>query len=172
MLACVAGDTRLEDVVTLSLMCQFGWERVRGGQWCQVVLEGPPGPVKRAMVPQKPRVEPRSGPAELEGGACSTPQVNTQGGEPAPPQPGQQEVREERESITITRTKADGEPCAWRAEVRSTQAAQECAKRGFKCIYAATLPEVTARICDWRQAPEIATPPSTSELQPSVGPSC
>ena len=81
-------------------------------------------------------------------------------------------MKEERESIAITRTKADGEPCAWRAEVRNTQAGKECAKRGFKCIYAATLQEVTARICDWRQAPEIATPPITSELQPSVRLSC
>ena len=38
VLACVAGDTRLEDVVTISLMCQHG--RVRGGRWCQLALEG------------------------------------------------------------------------------------------------------------------------------------
>eukprot|EP00959_Pyramimonas_sp_CCMP1952_P340265 7126895-Pyramimonas_sp.AAC.2 len=31
VLACLAGDTRLEDVVTVSLMCQFGWEQARGG---------------------------------------------------------------------------------------------------------------------------------------------
>ena len=64
----------------------------------------------------------------------------------------QEEQREERETITLTRSRADGEQHAWRAEVRSTQAALECAKRGFKCIYAASLPEVTARICEWRQA--------------------
>ena len=38
VLACVAGDTRLEDVVTISLMCQHGG--VRGGRWCQLALEG------------------------------------------------------------------------------------------------------------------------------------
>ena len=50
VLACVAGDTRLEDVVTISLMCQHGWERVRGGRWCQLDLEGPPDAVRRRRV--------------------------------------------------------------------------------------------------------------------------
>ena len=49
-----AGDTRLEDIVTISLMSKFGWERVRGGRWCQLALEGPPDAVMRAMAPQKP----------------------------------------------------------------------------------------------------------------------
>ena len=53
VLACVAGDTRLEDVVTISLMCQHGWERVRGGRWCQLALEGPPDAVTRAMPPPR-----------------------------------------------------------------------------------------------------------------------
>ena len=57
VLACVAGDTRLEDVVTISLMCQHGWERVRGGRWCQLALEGPPDAVRRAMLPRE-RPEP------------------------------------------------------------------------------------------------------------------
>ena len=58
VLACVPGDTRLEDVVTISLMCQHGWERVRGGRWCQLALEGPPDALRRAMPPQEPRPEP------------------------------------------------------------------------------------------------------------------
>ena len=153
VLACVAGDTRLEDIVTISLMSQFGWERVRGGRWCQLALEGPPDAVMRAMAPQKPRPDPCNGHAAPDGGACSASRGTAQDGEPAPPQPGEQEVQGERETIAITRAKADGDPCAWRAEVRSTQAAQECTKRGFKCIYAATLPDLTARICEWRQAP-------------------
>ena len=153
VLACVAGDTRLEDIVTISLMSKFGWERVRGGRWCQLALEGPPDAVMRAMAPQKPRPDPCNGHAAPDGGACSASRGTAQDGEPAPPQPGEQEVQGERETIAITRAKADGDPCAWRAEVRSTQAAQECTKRGFKCIYAATLPDLTARICEWRQAP-------------------
>ena len=148
VLACVAGDTRLEDVVTISLMCQHGWERVRGGRWCQLALEGPPDAVTRAMLPRE-RPEPCSGP-EPDVGPCSASQDNAQSGAP---ERMQEEQREERETITLTRSRADGEQHAWRAEVRSTQAAQECAKRGFKCIYAASLPEITARICEWRQAP-------------------
>ena len=60
VLACVAGDTRLEDVVTISLMCRHGWERVRGGRWCQVALEGPPDPVKKAR--EHLKLRPDSGP--------------------------------------------------------------------------------------------------------------
>ena len=88
-------------------------------------------------------------PARQQVGPCSASQDNAQSGAPE----RMQEQREERETITLTRSRADGEQHAWRAEVRSTQAALECAKRGFKCIYAASLPEVTARICEWRQAP-------------------
>ena len=131
VLACVAGDTRLEDVVTISLMCQHGWERVRGGRWCQLALEGPPDAVRRAMPPQEPRPEPCSGPAETDAGPCSASQDNAQGGAP---EGLQEEQREERETITITRSRADGEQHAWRAEVRSTQAAHACPKRGVKPI--------------------------------------
>ena len=102
------------------------------------------------MPPQEPRPEPCNGPAETDAGPRSASQCNAQGGAP---EGLQEEQREERETITITRSRADGEQHAWRAEVRSTQAALECAKRGFKCIYAASLPEITARICEWRQAP-------------------
>ena len=149
VLACVAGDTRLEDVVTISLMCRHGWERVRGGRWCQVALEAPPDPVKRAR--EHLKLRPDSGP-------LLTAQVNnpdrtecaaTDHDERASPALAQQE-----ESLKISRNKADGEPHAWRAEVRNAQAANECAARGFKCIYGATLQELTARICDWRQSPE------------------
>jgi hypothetical protein len=147
VLACVPGDKVLENVTTTSLMCQHGWERVRGGPWCQLHLEGPPKPVQRAMKALKVRPEGCTRPAEPD----STAQVNPDG-EPASPKLAQQEMKEERESIRILRIKADGEPRAWRAEVRNAEASKECTARGFKCIYAATLQEVTARICDWRQA--------------------
>ena len=124
VLACVAGDTRLDkkDVVTISLMCQHGWERVRGGRWCQLDLEGPPDAVRRAMLPRE-RPEPCSGP-ETDVGPCSASQDNAQGGAPE----GLQDQREERETITLRRSRADGEQHAWRAEIRSAQAAAECAK--------------------------------------------
>ena len=157
VLACVAGDTRLEDVVTISLMCRHGWERVRGGRWCQVALEAPPDPVKRAREHLKLRPEPRK-PAEPARGPLLTAQVNSPERIECAPG-GHDELASlaqhgMEESIRISRNKADGEPCAWRAEVRNAQAANECAARGFKCIYGATLQELTARICDWRQSPE------------------
>ncbi len=99
VLACVAGDTRLEDVVTISLMCQHGWERVRGGRWCQLALEGPPDAVTRAMPPQEPRPEPCSGPAETDVGPCSASQDNAQSGAP---ERMQEEQREERETASST----------------------------------------------------------------------
>ena len=66
----------------------------------------------------------------------------------------QEEQREERETITLTRSRADGEQHAWRAEIRSAQAAAECAKRGFKCIYRATLQEAATKLSDWRAVSE------------------
>ena len=86
------------------------------------------------MLPQE-RPESCSGP-KTDVGPCSASQDNAQSGAPD----GLQEQREECETIMLTRSRADGEQHAWRAEVRSTQAALECAKRGFKCIYAASLP--------------------------------
>ena len=146
VLACVAGDTTLEDVVTISLMCQHGWERVRGGRWCQLALGGPPDAVRRAMLPRELGPKPCSGPAETDVGPCSASQDKAQSGAPD----GLQEQREERETITLTRSGADGEQHAWRAEIRSAQAAAECAKRGFKCVYGATLQEAASKISDWR----------------------
>ena len=131
VLTCVAGDTKLEDVVTISLMCRHGWERVRGGRWCQVLLEGPPDAVRRALTNAKTRAEPER-PPHAEGAAVA-PLTN-----------------EHQETITLTRSKPDSEPAAWRAEIRSAQAAAECAKRGFKCIYGATLQEAASKISDWR----------------------
>ena len=147
VLACVAGDTTLEDVVTISLMCQHGWERVRGGRWCQLALGGPPDAVRRAMLPRELGPKPCSGPAETDVGPCSASQDKAQSGAP---ERMQEEQREERETITLTRSRADGEQHAWRAEIRSAQAAAECAKRGFKCIYGATLQEAATKNPDWR----------------------
>ena len=126
----MAGDKKLEDVVTTSLMCRHGWERVRGGRWCQVLLEGPPDAAQRALTFAKTRAEPGS-PQEED--SALAPLSN-----------------EHQETITLTRSKPDSEPAAWRAEIRSAQAAAECAKRGFKCIYGATLQEAASKIFAWR----------------------
>ena len=119
VLACVAGDTRLEDIVTISLMSKFGWERVRGGRWCQLALEGPPDAVMRAMAPQKPRPDRCNGHAAPDGGACSASRGTAQDGEPAPPQPGEQEVQGERETIAITARQSRWRPL--RLARRSTE---------------------------------------------------
>ena len=103
VLTCVAGDKKLEDVVTTSLMCRHGWERVRGGRWYQVLLEGPPDAAQRALTFAKTRAEPRS-PQEED--SALAPLSN-----------------EHQETITLTRSRPDGEPAAWRAEIRSAQAA-------------------------------------------------
>ena len=68
VLTCVAGDTKLEDVVTISLMCRHGWEKVRGGTWCLLLLEGPPDAVRRALTNAKTRAEPERPP---EAGTCA-----------------------------------------------------------------------------------------------------
>ena len=137
VLTCVAGDTRLEDVVTISLMCQHGWQKVRGGRWCQMLLEGPPDAVRRALANAKTRSEPERPTSEEEGPALA-PLTN-----------------EHQETITLTRSKPDGEAAAWRAEIWSAQAATECAKRGFKCIYGATLQEAASKITEWRADSEV-----------------
>ncbi len=35
------GDTLLETLTTLSLMCQFGWEKVRGGAYTNLEMKCP-----------------------------------------------------------------------------------------------------------------------------------
>lgn len=37
----------LEDVITLRLMAEKGWENVRGGSWCIVDMDKPPRKLKR-----------------------------------------------------------------------------------------------------------------------------
>ena len=49
VLSCLPGDHVLERATTIALMCQHGWERVRGGAWCQVQLAACPAPILKAM---------------------------------------------------------------------------------------------------------------------------
>ena len=97
-----------------------------------MLLEGPPDAVRRALTNAKTRSEPERPMLEEEGPALA-PLTN-----------------EHQETITLTRSKPDGEAAAWRVEIRSAQAAAECAKRGFKCIYGATLQEAASKMSDWR----------------------
>lgn len=49
VLSCLPGDRALESVTTIALMCKYGFERVRGGAWCQVQLPACPAPIIKAM---------------------------------------------------------------------------------------------------------------------------
>ena len=49
VLSCLPGDRDLESVTTIALMCKHGWERVRGGAWCQVLLPACPAPILKAI---------------------------------------------------------------------------------------------------------------------------
>ena len=43
------GDTLLETCITISLMCKYGWERVRGGSYCNVEMQKAPACITKAM---------------------------------------------------------------------------------------------------------------------------
>ncbi len=43
------GDTMLETCVTVALMCKHGWERVRGGSYCNVEMTKPPACIAKAQ---------------------------------------------------------------------------------------------------------------------------
>ena len=44
-----SGDTHLETLTTIALMCQHGWERVRGGSYCHVEMTKPPACISKAL---------------------------------------------------------------------------------------------------------------------------
>ena len=43
------GCCLLETITTLAMMCQFGWEKVRGGSYCNVEMTKPPAALAKAM---------------------------------------------------------------------------------------------------------------------------
>ena len=43
------GDTILETVTTVALMCKHGWEKVRGGSYCCVEMSKPPACISKAL---------------------------------------------------------------------------------------------------------------------------
>ena len=44
-----AGDRHLETLITISLMCRYGWEKVRGGSYVNVEMSGPPACIATAQ---------------------------------------------------------------------------------------------------------------------------
>ena len=45
----VLGDELLENLSTIALMCKHGWENVRGGNYCAVVMAAAPQCIRTAM---------------------------------------------------------------------------------------------------------------------------
>ena len=43
------GDKHPETLITISLMCRFGWEKVRGGSYVTVEMSGPPACIATAL---------------------------------------------------------------------------------------------------------------------------
>ena len=43
------GDTLLETLTTVALMCKHGWENVRGGSYCQCEMAKPPACIAKAQ---------------------------------------------------------------------------------------------------------------------------
>ena len=47
-----AGGKLLEKLVTLEMMCQKGWQNVRGGPWTACELKSPPVALRKSKTPQ------------------------------------------------------------------------------------------------------------------------
>ena len=43
------GDKHLETLTTIGLMCQHGWEKVRGGSYCTVEMPKAPACISKAL---------------------------------------------------------------------------------------------------------------------------
>ena len=43
------GDTLLETLVTIAMMCRHGYEKVRGGSYCSIEMIKPPASIQKAM---------------------------------------------------------------------------------------------------------------------------
>jgi len=57
------GDRHLETLITISLMCRYGWEKVRGGSYVNVEMSAPPACIATA---QRYADKPRGGKREEE----------------------------------------------------------------------------------------------------------
>ncbi len=49
VLSVVQGDTTLEKAITVAMMCEHGFERVRGGPWCKMEMHEPPLCIQKAL---------------------------------------------------------------------------------------------------------------------------
>ena len=51
----VTGDRELENAKKIALMARYGWQKVRGGNYCSLVLKTMPPPLARALSCAPPR---------------------------------------------------------------------------------------------------------------------
>ena len=60
------GDTLLETLVTVAMMCRHGYETVRGGSYCSMEMPKPPASIQKAMHYRSYKVKPdEEPPAEV-----------------------------------------------------------------------------------------------------------
>ena len=49
VISVMPGDTHLQTLQTIALMCDKGWEKVRGGSYCTVEMTKPPACISKAI---------------------------------------------------------------------------------------------------------------------------
>ena len=103
------GNTKLEDVITIALMVQYGFQSVRGGQYVMVDLPVPPPPIVKAL-----SIKPTP-PAAIVAIAETSAILG--------------------HVVQVTQRMAEGET-AWMARVAGEKALKCCPSKGFKTIYA------------------------------------
>ncbi len=58
------GDTLLETCTTIALMCKHGWEKVRGGSYCNVEMCKPPACISKALHYASYKIHPETKPPD------------------------------------------------------------------------------------------------------------
>ncbi len=103
------GNTKLEDVITIALMVQYGFQSVRGGQYVMVDLPAPPPPIVNAL-----SIKPTPPPAIVAIAETSALLGHV---------------------VQVTQRMAEGET-VWMARVAGEKALKYCPSKGFKTFYA------------------------------------
>ena len=103
------GNTKLEDVITIALMVQYGFQNVRGGQYVMVDLPAPPPPIvsARSIKPTPPAA------------VVAVAETSTLLGH----------------VVQVTQRMKEGDT-AWMARVAGEKALKCCPSKGFKTFYA------------------------------------
>jgi len=114
------GDEAIEQLTTIALMAQRGWEKVRGGRHVAITLPSAPPAVHKALAFDEPPPLPEPDPIEIIDG-----------------------------NGVVFRQLKDNGPNAWRARISGSKAAETCPCRGFKTLYGETLADLRAEVLKW-----------------------